>query len=149
MYSASKKAPAPITGGNICPKVDADASMPPDASGVKPMRFINGIVKVPVVVTVAVELPDMVPMTAEDTMAALAGPPRVLPATAMAKLRKNCPAPVFSKIAPYKINSSTNLADTPKGMPKIPSVVKYIKGTVRAKGNPRCANSGGKWGPTK
>src|SRR5690606_13291704 len=131
MYSASRNAAAPMTGGVIWPMDDADASMPPAASGLIPMRFMRGMVKVPVVVTLATELPDMVPMTVLDNTAALAGPPRVLPATAMARSRKNLPAPVRSKIAPYKMNSSTNLAETPKGMPKMPSVVKYRKGTVR------------------
>jgi hypothetical protein len=108
-----------------------------------PIFFMSGIVNVPVVVTLAVELPDSVPMTAEPRTAALAGPPRVLPAMAMAKSRKNLPAPVRSNIAPYKMNSSTNLADTPSGIPKMPSVVKYRNGTVRCSGKPRWASTRG------
>ena len=128
-----------MTGGVIWPMVEAEASIPPATSGLTPMRFMRGIVNVPVVVTLATELPEIVPITALDRTAALAGPPRVPPATAMARSRKNLPAPVRSKIAPYKINSSTNLADTPKGIPKMPSVVRYKNGTVRASGKPRCA----------
>jgi hypothetical protein len=46
------------------------------------------MVKVPVVTTLAMELPLMMPVAADDTTAALAGPPRMWPSSAKALLMK-------------------------------------------------------------
>jgi hypothetical protein len=54
----------------------------------KPTRFMSGMVKVPVVTTLAIELPEMMPVAADDTTAALAGPPRMWPSSAKALLMK-------------------------------------------------------------
>jgi len=64
------------------------------------MHFIKGIVKLPVVTVLAVELPDTVPIIPLETTAALAGPPLVYPVKAVAKSIKNLPAPVLFNIAP-------------------------------------------------
>ena len=69
------KAAAPITGGMICPPVEATASTAPAKAGLKPMRFISGIEKVPVVITLATAEPDTEPNRPEVTQATLAGPP--------------------------------------------------------------------------
>ncbi len=53
--SAIIKAPAPITGGIICPPVEATAS-PHQQIWLYPELFIRGIVNEPVVATLAVEL---------------------------------------------------------------------------------------------
>ena len=55
----------PITGGIICEPSDTTTSMPPATCGLKPTRFISGMVKVPVDTTLAIELPTMVPRPAE------------------------------------------------------------------------------------
>ena len=47
--------------------------------GRSPTFFISGMVKVPVVTTLAMDEPEIRPVMAEDTTAALAGPPRIWP----------------------------------------------------------------------
>ena len=78
-YSTMRKAAAPITGGMICPLTELATSTAPAFSEEKPTRFISGIVKVPVVTTLAMDEPEMRPVMAEETTAALAGPPRMWP----------------------------------------------------------------------
>ncbi len=46
------------------------------------------MVKVPVVTTLAIEEPEIRPVLAEATTAALAGPPRMWPSSAIADLMK-------------------------------------------------------------
>src|SRR3546814_3195834 len=70
------KTPAPITGGMNCPPVEAIASMAPASCGRKPVRFMSGMVKEPVVTTLATEEPEIEPNSAEVRTAILAGPPR-------------------------------------------------------------------------
>ena len=55
--SAMMKAAAPITGGKIWPPQEAAASTAPANSGVYPIFFIRGIVKLPVVATLATAEP--------------------------------------------------------------------------------------------
>ena len=73
--SAIKKAAAPITGGVSCPFVDEATSTAPAFSAEKPVRFISGMVKVPVVTVLAIDDPEYSPLIAEATTAAFAGPP--------------------------------------------------------------------------
>jgi len=47
MNSAIRKAAAPMTGGMICPQVDAAALTAPANSGLYPNHFIMGMVKLP------------------------------------------------------------------------------------------------------
>ena len=68
--SAIRKATAPITGGMICPPVEAVASTAPANFGWNPVRLIIGMVKTPVVTTFATAAPFMVPKLALPTMAA-------------------------------------------------------------------------------
>src|SRR5947199_9126681 len=77
--SAITNAAAPMTGGMICPPVDATASTAAANGGRKPVRFISGIVIGPSTITLATALPDTVPNSAEDTIATLPGPPAVVP----------------------------------------------------------------------
>ncbi len=83
-YSTIRKAAAPMTGGVNCPLVEEATSTAPAFSGVKPTFFISGMVKVPVVTTLAMDEPDTSPVMPEDTTAALAGPPRICPSPAKA-----------------------------------------------------------------
>ena len=74
--SEIKNAAAPITGGVNCPFVDDATSIAPAFSDEKPVFFIKGIVKVPVVTTFAIDEPEYIPDKPDATTAALAGPPR-------------------------------------------------------------------------
>ncbi len=65
-----------MTGGKIRPTVEALASTAPANSGFNPIFFIMGIVKLPVVTTFAVLLPEIDPTKALAITAILAGPPR-------------------------------------------------------------------------
>ncbi len=78
-YSTIRKAAAPITGGMIWPLTEDATSTAPAFSLEKPTFFIIGMVKVPVVTTLAIDEPEIIPVNAEDTTAALAGPPRMWP----------------------------------------------------------------------
>ena len=49
--------------------------MAPAFSGVSPTLFIIGMVKVPVVTTLAIDEPETNPVKPEETTAALPGPP--------------------------------------------------------------------------
>jgi len=115
-------AAAPITGGMICPIVDAEASTPAAKCAGYPVRFIRGIVNDPVVTVLATELPEIMPKNVLETTAAFAGPPRAHPVRAKAMSVKNSPAPVLRSSVPYRMNSRMKLAETPIGTPKIPSV---------------------------
>ena len=79
------------------------------------------MVKVPVVTTLAIEEPEIMPVRPEARIAAFAGPPRMRPTSAKARSRKNWPAPAFSSSAPKKTNRKTKLVETLSGMPKIAS----------------------------
>ena len=91
----------------IWPPVEATASTAAAASGLKPVRFIIGIVSQPSTITLATADPEMVPNRLEDTTATLPGPPRWPPATALARFMKNWPAPDFSRKAPKMMNRIT------------------------------------------
>ena len=67
-------AAAPMIGGMIWPFVDAATSMAPALVAGRPVRIITGMVKVPVVTTLAIEEPEMAPVMPDARMAALAGP---------------------------------------------------------------------------
>ncbi len=89
------------------------------------------MVKVPVDTVLATELPEIVPKKPDANTATLAGPPTYFPAAARAKSIKNLPSPVLCKKAPKSTKRNTKEAETPKGIPKIPSVVRYICPTIR------------------
>ncbi|MNU05957.1 hypothetical protein D3C72_2509610 [compost metagenome] len=63
----------------IWPLTEAATSTAPAFSAEKPVRFIIGMVKVPVVTTLAIDEPEIIPVSPEATTAALAGPPRRCP----------------------------------------------------------------------
>ena len=91
----------------IWPPVDATASMAAAASGLKPVRFIIGMVSQPSTMTLATAEPEIVPNMLEETTATLPGPPRWPPASALARFMKNCPAPDFSRKAPKMMKRMT------------------------------------------
>jgi hypothetical protein len=71
-----------MTGGVNKPPVEATASMAAATIGRYPTFFIRGMVKVPIVATLAGGEPVIAPMQALPKIAALAGPPRKRPAIA-------------------------------------------------------------------
>ena len=77
-----------MTGGMIWPLTDEATSTEPAFSALKPTRFMSGIVKVPVVTTLAIEEPEIRPVAADPTTAAFAGPPRRWPSAPKAILMK-------------------------------------------------------------
>ncbi len=83
-----RKAAAPMTGGISWPLVEQATSTAPAFSGLKPTFFISGMVKVPVVTTLAIDDPETSPVSPEETTAALAGPPRICPRAAKAERMK-------------------------------------------------------------
>ena len=70
------KAAMPITGGVICPPVEAHASIAAARCGRKPARFMSGMVTVPTVITLETMFPEIEPKSDEPTIAIFAGPPR-------------------------------------------------------------------------
>src|ERR671912_515325 len=75
-YSTIRKAAAPMTGGIICPLIEDAASMAPAFTPESPVRFMSGIVKMPPETTFDTEDPETTPLSADDTTATFAGPPR-------------------------------------------------------------------------
>ena len=110
-----------MTGGMICPFTDEATSTAPAASGLKPTRFIKGMVKVPVVTVFAMEDPEIKPVMAEETTAAFAGPPRRCPIRAKAILMNQFPAPALSSREPNKTKRKTRDVETFSAIPKTPS----------------------------
>ena len=73
------KAAEAMIGGMNCPPVEPTASTAPAKCGGKPVRFINGMVKVPTAATLATALPLIMPNRDEPATATFAGPPRTRP----------------------------------------------------------------------
>ena len=86
------------------------------------MRFISGMVNVPVVTVLAIEEPEIIPVIIEDNTAAFAGPPRKAPNNEIATLMNQLPPPAFSSSAPNKTKRNIMDVDTPSATPKTPSV---------------------------
>ena len=61
---------------------------------------MTGMVKTPVETTLATAAPDIVPKSAEPTIAAWAGPPANRPVAAKAILSSTAPAPAVCSTAP-------------------------------------------------
>ena len=104
MYSAIRKAAAPIIGGIICPPVEEAASTAPANSGLYPVSFIIGIVTLPVVTVLPTDDPETIPQSAEDITATFAGPPAVFPASLLANAINRSAILVFERKVPNRIN---------------------------------------------
>ena len=70
---AITKAAAPITGGIIWPLTEEDTSIAPAFSFEKPVFFIIGIVKVPVVTVLAIDEPDIKPVIPDPIGSGMTG----------------------------------------------------------------------------
>ena len=119
-YSTIRKAAAPITGGMIWPLIEAEASMAPAFTPDSPVRFISGMVKMPPDTTLETDEPETTPLSAEETTATLAGPPRRWPSSAIEICIIQLPAPAFSRSVPNSTNRKTKLVETPSAMPNTP-----------------------------
>ena len=73
----------------------------------KPSRFMRGMVSQPSTMTLATALPETVPKSALEMQDIFAGPPVKRPATLLARSKKNCPAPDFSRRAPKTMKRVT------------------------------------------
>ena len=105
----------------ICPFTDEETSIAPAFSFEKPVFFIIGIVKVPVVTVFAIEEPEIRPVIPEPKIAAFAGPPLIFPTMANARSKKYFPPPAVSNNAPNNTKRNIKSTDTPIGIPKIAS----------------------------
>ena len=119
-------ATAPITGGMSCPPMEAVASTAPAKCARKPVFFMRGIVKEPTVTTLAIAEPLTMPRSALENTATLAGPPLVCPTRLNARSEKKEMIPACSRKAPSRMNRKMYVEETPRGIPKIPSVVRYM-----------------------
>ncbi len=124
--------PAPMIGGMTCPPVDAMASIAPAWWGLKPIRFIIGIVNAPDATTFATDEPDIDPNNAELNVAIFAGPPRQRPVKAVANSMKNVPAPLRSKNAPKIMKGKTKVAKVAVTTPNIASCVEKVNSMMRS-----------------
>ena len=96
-----------MTGGMNMPPMEAAGSMAPATWGLKPARFMSGMVKVPVLTVLAMALPEMEPKSADATTDTLAGPPVLRPAKASGRSMKKRLAPDLRRNAPKKMNRMT------------------------------------------
>ena len=69
--------------------------------------------------------PDTTPLSADDTTATFAGPPRRWPSSAIEICIIQLPPPALSSSVPNSTNRNTKLVDTPSAMPNTPSVVSH------------------------
>lgn len=101
------------------PPVEAVASTAPAKRDDSPMLFISGMVKVPVVATLATALPLNEPVSADEITATWAGPPRRRPAAASARSLNSAVAPLTLRKAPNRINTTMAVEAVDRVMPKI------------------------------
>ena len=111
-----------MIGGVNWPPVEAAASTAPANSFLYPARFIIGIVIVPVVATLAMADPLIMPISPDAMTATLAGPPAVIPTSAMEKSLINLENPEYFKKEPSRTKRNIYVADTPAPVPRSPWV---------------------------
>ena len=85
---------------------------------------MSGMVKVPVLYTLATAEPEMEPKSAEAKMDTLAGPPLDLRVATHARSRNTCPSPAFWRKQPNMTKAKIMVEDTARGMPYRPSVTR-------------------------
>ena len=124
MPSAIRKATVPMMGGVTCPPEEATVSTAPASSGLYPIFFIRGMVRVPVVTTFATVLPEIMAMQPLLRTATLAGPPGLCPARERAMSIKRLSPPVSCRKTPKEIKTNRVPAQMEVMDPKKPSVVR-------------------------
>ena len=111
-----------MTGGMICPPVEAAASTAPANAGRNPDRLTTGIVITPVETTLETAAPLSVPKSAELATAACAAPPTRPPVRRLATFSKRSPAPEAINTEPNTMKIRTFPDTTWSGVPNIPPV---------------------------
>ena len=86
------------------------------------MRFISGMVKIPVATTFATALPLIVPKRALATISALAAPPARRPTSRSAASMKSCPPPVAEYTTPNRMKYQTKFTEVSVVTPRMPCV---------------------------
>src|SRR3546814_16005305 len=104
----------------IWPFTEEATSTAPAFSAGKPTRFISGMVKVPVITVLAIEDQAIRTVTADDTTAPFAGPPRRWPSSAKHRRLKQLPAPALSITEPTRHHRQTLHTADPKAAPNPP-----------------------------
>ena len=107
--SAIRNPAAPITGGVICPPVEATASKAPATLGEKPAWRMSGMVMTPVDATLDTALPEIEPNMADATTAILAEPPRVRPMRVAASWVNHSEPPARISNWPMKMYITTTM----------------------------------------
>ena len=133
-------APAPISGGMICPPDDATASTAAANRLGYPNRVMAGSVIAPVDATFAEAEPEIDPNKADDITETLAAPPLRCPAAAAAMFMNPCPAAPAFRTAPKITKIATTLTDTPVSWPHIPPSAIVSVPRKLASGVPECPN---------
>ena len=88
--------------------------------------------------------PDIIPVAPLETTAAFAAPPLNLPSMDSARFVKKLPAPALSSKAPSRTKRYTIEADTPRGIPYIPSVERVMLLRYFLRETPLNANRSGR-----
>jgi len=109
-----------MTGGVSCPPVEATASTAPANSGLKPERFIIGMVKAPVAATLATLLPEIMPMKPLEMTATWAGPARLRPPRARPIAMMNSMPPVTCRMPAKIMNRKIVPAESSVSPPRRP-----------------------------
>jgi len=104
-----------MIGGINWPPLETAASIAAAIWGLKPVRFIKGMVNDPVTATFATALPETIPINVLDKTDIFAGPPLNLPIKEDANLMKKLPPPDNCKKLPNNMNKYTKLAETTMG----------------------------------
>src|SRR3546814_18878519 len=94
-----------MIGGMNWPHDDATASTAPAKRAEKPVRFMSGMVRTPVLATLATALPLIIPNRPLATTATLAGPP--LTRSEERRVGKECVSTCRSRWSPYHYKKKT------------------------------------------
>ena len=105
------KAAVPITGGISMPPLEAAASTAAAKAGLKPERFIRGMVTAPVITILAPGDPVTIPTRPLDITELWAAPPRNFCPTSRPTKVKNSLAFVISNMVPKRTNKNMILAE--------------------------------------
>ena len=123
-----------MIGGINWPPVEADASTPAANWGLKPLDVISGMVITPVEAVLATAEPEIVPVSADETTATSAAPPRKRPAMTFDISITKSEAPDTTRNAPKIINSVILADEIVVMMPNMPSSLNKERKTTSSSG---------------
>jgi hypothetical protein len=110
-----------MIGGISCPPVEAAASTPAANLGRNPFDFISGMVITPVEAVLAIADPLIVPVSADESTATNAAPPRVRPATTFDSSITKSLAPEATRKPPKIMKRVMLVEEILARMPNMPS----------------------------